>query len=77
MIEGTCMPTILRVGRFRFFFYSNENNKPPHVPVRADSDEAKFWLQPVQLATNYGFNSSELNDIEDLVNDHALEFVEA
>ena len=27
------MPTILRKNGFRFFFYSNERNEPPHVHV--------------------------------------------
>ena len=28
------------------------------------NDEAKFWLDPVQLAANYGFNTSEINEVE-------------
>lgn len=40
------MPTVLRLGRFRFFFFSNEGNEPPHIHVRAGEDEAKFWLEP-------------------------------
>ena len=58
------MPTVLRVGRFRFFFFSNEGQEPPHIHVQAGEDEAKFWLQPVRLAANYGFNASELNQIQ-------------
>ncbi len=44
------MPTVLRVGRYRFYFFSNENNEPPHIHVKAGDDEAKFWLDPVGLA---------------------------
>lgn len=65
------MPVVLRVGRFRFLFYSNESNEPPHIHVKAVEDEAKFWLDPVQLAANYGFNVSEVNQIEKLVNEYA------
>ena len=36
------MPTVLRVGRFRFFFYGNEGQEPPHIHVKAGEDEAKF-----------------------------------
>lgn len=61
------MPTVLRVGRYRFFFFSNEGEEPPHVHVKAAEDEAKFWLNPVQLVVNYGFNASELNEIERLI----------
>jgi hypothetical protein len=46
------MPTVLRIGRYRFFFFSNESNEPPHIHVKASGDEAKFWLEPVQLAAN-------------------------
>ena len=53
------MPAVLRVGRFRFFFFSNENDEPPHIHVKAGSDEAKYWLDPMELAKNYGFNGRE------------------
>ena len=57
------MPTVLRVGRFRFFFFSNETQEPAHIHVKVGDDEAKFWLVPVRLAANYGFNGRELNRI--------------
>jgi hypothetical protein len=71
------MPTVLRVGRFRFFFFSNEGNEPPHIHVKAGGDECKFWLISVQLAANFGFNSSELNEIRQIVEDHQNELEEA
>ena len=42
------MPTIFRRGGYRFFFLSNEGSprEAPHVHVRRDADEAKFWLRP-------------------------------
>lgn len=54
------MPTVLRVGRYRFFFFSNEGREPPYIHAKAGEDEAKLWLDPVQLAANYGFNGREL-----------------
>lgn len=71
------MPTILRIGRYRFFFYSNEGQELPHIHVEAGGDEAKFWLQPVRLAANHGFRARELNEIQQLVLEHEPEFVEA
>jgi Domain of unknown function (DUF4160) len=71
------MPTILRVGRYRFSFYSNEGQEPPHIHVKASEDEAKFWLDPVSLAANYGYNGRELSEIERLVEQHQAEFLEA
>jgi hypothetical protein len=38
------MPTVLRWGPYRAFFYSNEGGEPPHIHVRSGNYEAKFWL---------------------------------
>jgi hypothetical protein len=71
------MPTVLRVGRFRFFFFSNERQEPPHIHVKAAEKEAKFWLDPISLAFNYGFRGRELGEIEELVRQHRAQFLEA
>lgn len=71
------MPTVLRVGRYRFFFFSNEGTEPPHIHVKAGEDEAKLWLDPVGLAANYGFNGRELGEIERLVEEHRDQLLEA
>ncbi len=71
------MPTVLRVGRYRFFFYSNEGLEPPHIHVKASGDQAKFWLNPVTLASNHGFNGRDLNELARLVEQHRVEFSEA
>jgi hypothetical protein len=71
------MPTVLRVGRFRFFFFSNESQEPPHIHVKAGSDEAKFWLLPVELEANYGFNRSELTTIQELAEENQDGLLEA
>jgi len=36
------MPTVLRSGPYRFYFYSHEPNEPPHVHVDRDDQSAKF-----------------------------------
>ena len=61
------MPTIIRIGGFRFFFYSNENSEPPHIHVEKGDDVAKFWLDPVELAYSYGFSAKEINQLSKLV----------
>ena len=71
------MPVVLRIGRFQFFFFSNEGREPPHIHVRASGDEAKFWLDPVQLAANYGFNASDINEIKLLVIEYQEDLLEA
>ena len=41
------MPTVLRIGPYRFYFFSNEGDEPPHVHVDRDAATAKVWLDPV------------------------------
>ena len=57
------MPTVLRWGPYRAFFYSNEGGEAAHVHVRADDKEAKFWLHDLTVAVNAGFPAHELGDI--------------
>lgn len=57
------MPTVLRWGPNRAFFYSNEGDEPAHVHVRAGGKEAKFWLHDLTVALNAGFPAHELGDI--------------
>ena len=61
------MPTVLRIGPYRFFFFSNENDEPPHIHVRRDRGLAKFWLDPVGLAESSNFPAHELTSILRLV----------
>jgi len=58
------LPTIARIGPFRFFFYSNEGAERPHVHVQHESRVAKFWLNPVVLAASGGFSAAELRTVE-------------
>ncbi|MCC6454512.1 MAG: DUF4160 domain-containing protein [Caldilineaceae bacterium] len=70
------MPTVLRIGRYRFHFFSNERNEPAHIHVKDGDRGAKFWLEPVDLAANYGFRSYELSEIRRLVLEHQMLFLE-
>jgi len=36
------MPTVLRLGPYRFFFYAGDADEPPHVHVERDRNTAKF-----------------------------------
>jgi hypothetical protein len=60
------MPTVLRVGPYRFFFYSGDGAEPPHIHVERDEHVAKFWLDPVRLARSGGFKAAELRDVAEL-----------
>ncbi len=66
----TSMPTVLRVGPYRFFFYAGDGDEPPHVHVERDDSEAKIWLDPIRLERSGGFSAKELRRIEQSVTDH-------
>jgi hypothetical protein len=57
------MPTVLRSGPYRFFFYAGDRLEPPHVHVERDRNNAKFWLEPVNFESSTGFGRSELADV--------------
>lgn len=71
------MPTVLRSGAYRFYFYSHEPNEPPHVHVDRDDLSAKFWLLPVSLGRNLGFSARELNTLQSLVEQNQRKLLEA
>ena len=61
------MPTVLRAGPYRAYFFSHDLVEPPHVHVDRDDCTAKFWLDPLSLARNLGFKPKELRDVERLL----------
>ena len=71
------MPTVLRVGPFRFFFYAGDGDEPPHVHVERDDCEAKFWLDPVRLERSDGFRRKEINQIRELIEDHREQLLDS
>jgi hypothetical protein len=71
------MPTVLRIGATRFFFFSNEGTEPPHVHVEQAGALAKFWLSPISLAASTRFSGRELRHLEQLVIEHRQRFLEA
>ncbi|MBY0379335.1 MAG: DUF4160 domain-containing protein [Burkholderiales bacterium] len=70
------MPTVLNIKGFRFFFFSLEGNEPPHIHIEHDDCVAKFWLNPIQLASSNGFRSHELAKIRLLVIENKELFLE-
>ena len=51
------MPTVLREGPYRFYFYLGDRPEPPHVHVQRDNHIAKFWLDPVALQSSGGMRA--------------------
>jgi len=70
------MPTIFRHRSYRVYFHSHEPNEPAHVHIDRDRLSAKFWLNPVGLARNLGFDARELLTLEKLVKENRLSFLE-
>jgi hypothetical protein len=45
--------------------------EPPHVHIEREAYRAKFWLDPVRLHESGGFDRSEINRIQRLVEENA------
>jgi hypothetical protein len=71
------MPTALRSGPFRFFFYAGDSGEPPHMHIERDDAEAKFWLDPIRLDRSHGFREKEIGRLRRLVEKHQWHFLEA
>ena len=66
-------PTVLRVGGYRFYFFSREEPRA-HVHVQHASGEAKFWLEPrLELAQNYGLAAKRINTALKTIRKHENE----
>ncbi|MGB3897659.1 MAG: DUF4160 domain-containing protein [Mesorhizobium sp.] len=71
------MPTVLRLEGYRFFFYSRENDEPAHIHVEMGDALAKFWLDPVELASSKRFRAHELGILRQMVLEYRSTFVSA
>ncbi len=54
------MPTVLRWNGYRFYFFSNEGNEPPHIHVDKGDATAKFWLADGAPTRVIGFDAKEM-----------------
>ncbi len=71
------MPTALRDGPYRFFFYASDCCEPAHIHVERDENVAKFWLSPVRLASSGGFPRTEIARVQRMVTERQFELKEA
>lgn len=80
------MPTILRIGRYVIYFWSNENNprEPVHVHVavrHAVANATKLWITKdgkVLIANNNSMIPAwDLNGIIDIIEKRSDEIIEA
>lgn len=68
------MPVVFRWKGFRFFFFSNEGDprEPLHIHVRRQGARAKFLVEPVSVAENYGFAAHELSELARVVDENRV-----
>jgi hypothetical protein len=71
------MPTVLKVGPYRFFFYAGDYDEPQHVHVERDDKIAKFWLDPIRLQSSGGFDRIEITKIHRIINEKHSKLLEA
>ena len=71
------MPTVLRVGPYRFFLCASDRDEPRHAHVEREDKIAKFWLNPVRLQGSGGFSRTEIARIRNLVEEHRTGLMEA
>jgi hypothetical protein len=71
------MPTVLRVGPYRFFFYAGDRGEPPHIHIEREDRVAKFWLDPIRLQESRGFSRSEIVRMHKLVTEYKDSLLEA
>ena len=71
------MPTVFRIGPYRFYFYSHEPNEPPHLHVDRDEATIKLWLEPVEVAKSRGFRAHEIGGMVSLFEERREALLEA
>lgn len=71
------MPTVLRIGPYRFFFFASDRDEPLHIHVEREDKSAKFWLDPVRLQSSGGFSRNEIMRIQSVIVEYQIQLKEA
>lgn len=72
------MPVIKSISnKYRFFFYSNEQNEPAHVHIEKDNAIMKVWLADASMAYNKAFSQKEMNEVIRIVIENRTKIEEA
>ena len=68
-------PTVFKEGKYRFHFFSKEEDRI-HIHVVSPDGEAKFWLEPTIALANYsGLKKKELSFLQKTVEEHRNEII--
>ncbi|MFA5990403.1 MAG: DUF4160 domain-containing protein [Sphingomonas sp.] len=54
------MPTVLRIGAFRFCFFSHEPNEPPHIHIDRGTRRSKSGSTRSRLRRAVAFGRTKL-----------------
>jgi hypothetical protein len=68
------VPTLLRIGPYRFSFHSHEH-EPPHVHVSSPHGLAVVRLDPVEVTSAPGYNDPQRARIREIVFKHQVAFL--
>ena len=71
------MPTILRIGPYRCFFYAGDRDEPLHIHVEREDKIAKFWLDPIRLQSSGRFTRAEIALISNIIREQLPQLMEA
>ncbi len=58
-------------------FTAGKNDEPPHIHVEHGDKLAKYWLEPVELASSKRFRAHELGGVRNIVLQYRDMFLEA
>lgn len=61
------MPTVHRERGFRFHFFSDERQEPPHVHVQNGGAEAKVWLLDGSIEYHEGLSAPQLRVLREII----------
>jgi len=71
------MPTVLRIGAYRLFFYSGDKDEAKHIHIEREDKIAKFWLEPVRMQNSGKFNRKEIKEIQSIILEYQFDLIEA
>lgn len=70
-----CMPEILRVFGYKFFFYSREH-EPAHVHIKGAEKSCKIEIDNLKVIKNKGFKTKELKILKEVIKNNKDLFIE-
>ncbi len=69
------MPTVIIEG-YKFRFYAQDRDEPPHMHVLRGGSDAKVWLMTVEVEYACGYHEREINRILELTQTHQAKLLE-